>query len=85
MGEAEVPFEVPRGEELAARLPAVLEVLFQQTATSNRTRSELLDGINGIHGIAKRFSPSLREPLFSSGRRDGLFKRAPQLPQLKSR
>ena len=28
LAEAEVPFEVPRGEELAARLPAVLEVVY---------------------------------------------------------
>src|SRR5262249_9842 len=28
LGEAEVPFEVPRGAELTARLPSVLEVIY---------------------------------------------------------
>jgi RNA polymerase sigma-70 factor, ECF subfamily len=50
LAEAQVPFEVPRGAELAARLPAVLEVLYlifnegySTTARQDLVRAELCD------------------------------------------
>src|SRR5512138_3442038 len=64
LGEARLPFEVPRGPDLAARLPSVLEVLYlvfneghTATAGEDLLRPALTDEALRLTGLAAELLP----------------------------
>lgn len=68
LGEARVPFEVPRGDDLAARLPSVLEVLYlifnegyAATRGDDWTRPELCDDALRLGRILAQLVPAEAE------------------------
>ncbi len=70
LGDARVPFEVPRGEALADRLAAVLEVVYlifnegySATAGDDWTRPALCDEALRLGRILAQLSPSTAEVL----------------------
>ena len=70
LGEARVPFEVPRGDALAERLAAVLEVVYlifnegySATAGDDWTRPALCDEALRLGRILAQLSPSTAEVL----------------------
>src|SRR3989442_7386100 len=73
--EAQIPFEIPAGEQLERRLDGVL-----QSAVAAIRNRERLDSYYLLYAVLGEFEAQLNDPLAAAG----YFRRSLQLAQIKS-